>query len=199
MISVWWLWQNVKSVKRLVILCSILLWIDSVTWCKNISLTIEEQWLNYINPSWIPWLPPVIISLVINIMSEIRKITCLAIIAHVDGLPPLGDDEVWVLYIEGLMQERRNSSALAMELRLCCTNPSIYIIQTPEGLNLRCIFTCCIVKVKLSRSEVWSTALMKIRRNVRNGIRVKWRWKCGSGLRWRPPLYKHTNCLSFDH
>ena len=28
-------------------------------------------------------------------------------------------------YIEGLVQKRRNSSALAMELRLSCTNPSI--------------------------------------------------------------------------
>ena len=30
-----------------------------------------------------------------------------------------------ILYIDGLMQERRNSSALAMELRLSCTNPLI--------------------------------------------------------------------------
>ena len=30
------------------------------------------------------------------------------------------------LHIDGLVQERRNSSALAMELRLSCTNPSIY-------------------------------------------------------------------------
>ena len=29
------------------------------------------------------------------------------------------------VYIDGLVQERRNSSALAMELRLSCTNPSI--------------------------------------------------------------------------
>ena len=29
-------------------------------------------------------------------------------------------------YIDVLVQERRNSSALAMELRLSCTNPSIY-------------------------------------------------------------------------
>ena len=28
-------------------------------------------------------------------------------------------------YIEGLVQERRNSSALAMELRLSCTDPLI--------------------------------------------------------------------------
>ena len=30
------------------------------------------------------------------------------------------------LQIDGLVQERRNSSALAMELRLSCTNPSTY-------------------------------------------------------------------------
>ena len=30
------------------------------------------------------------------------------------------------IHIDGLVQERRNSSALAMELRLYCTNPSIY-------------------------------------------------------------------------
>ena len=30
------------------------------------------------------------------------------------------------LHIDGLVQEKRNSSALAMELRLPCTNPSIW-------------------------------------------------------------------------
>ena len=29
-------------------------------------------------------------------------------------------------YIDGLVQERRNSIATALELRLSCTNPSIY-------------------------------------------------------------------------
>ena len=29
-------------------------------------------------------------------------------------------------YIDGLVQERRNSIANALELRLSCTNPSIY-------------------------------------------------------------------------
>ena len=29
-------------------------------------------------------------------------------------------------YIDGLVQERRNSSALTMALRLSCTKPSIY-------------------------------------------------------------------------
>ena len=34
-------------------------------------------------------------------------------------------------YIDGLLQERRNSSALAMELHLSCSNPSIY----PHGVS----------------------------------------------------------------
>ena len=32
---------------------------------------------------------------------------------------------LYISYIDGLVQERRNSSALAMELRLSCTKPSI--------------------------------------------------------------------------
>ena len=31
--------------------------------------------------------------------------------------------------IDGLVQKRRNSSALAVELRLSCTNPSIYSLK----------------------------------------------------------------------
>ena len=33
---------------------------------------------------------------------------------------------IYSIYINGLVRKRRNSSALAMELRLSCTNPSIY-------------------------------------------------------------------------
>ena len=33
--------------------------------------------------------------------------------------------EIWHLYIDGLVQERHNSSALAMELSLSCNNPLI--------------------------------------------------------------------------
>ena len=36
---------------------------------------------------------------------------------------------VWV-NIDGLLQERRNSSALEMELRLSCTNPTICFVWT---------------------------------------------------------------------
>ena len=32
-------------------------------------------------------------------------------------------------HVDGLVQERRNSSALAMELRLSCTSPSIWYLE----------------------------------------------------------------------
>ena len=35
---------------------------------------------------------------------------------------------VYWRYIDGLMQERRNSIANTLELRLSCTNPWIYVI-----------------------------------------------------------------------
>ena len=43
-------------------------------------------------------------------------------------------------YIDGLVQERRNSSALAMELCLSCTNPSIwdYVHHTLSWCQLCC-------------------------------------------------------------
>ena len=41
--------------------------------------------------------------------------------------------QVPVPHIDGLVQERHNSSALAMELRLSCINPSTYDSQTFES------------------------------------------------------------------
>ena len=37
---------------------------------------------------------------------------------------------VFTQRFDGLVQERRNSSALAMELCLSCTNPSIYQLES---------------------------------------------------------------------
>ena len=50
-------------------------------------------------------------------------------------------------HIDGLAQERRNSSALAMELRLSCTKPSIY------GLRRRVMTTphCTMINVALTK------------------------------------------------
>ena len=40
-----------------------------------------------------------------------------------------------ILHFDGLVQERRNSSALAMELRLSCTNPAIYYVDAVRSLR----------------------------------------------------------------
>ena len=42
-----------------------------------------------------------------------------------------------VVNIDGLVQERRNSSALAMELRLSCINPSIFCNEFDKNLLLK--------------------------------------------------------------
>ena len=44
-------------------------------------------------------------------------------------------------YLNELMQERRNSSALAMELRLSCTNPSICCPRDKVGMFV--YIHCC--------------------------------------------------------
>ena len=46
----------------------------------------------------------------------------------------IGQSDQWY-YIDELVQERCNSSALAMELRLSCTNPLIYTVKLVEGVN----------------------------------------------------------------
>ena len=53
---------------------------------------------------------------------EIKDDYCLLNVCHCGSQP--------LLNIDGLVQERRNSSALAMELCLSCTNPSIYDTRT---------------------------------------------------------------------
>ena len=44
-------------------------------------------------------------------------------------------------YIDGLVQKRRNSSALAMELCLSCTNQSIYIPLPTSTKELKFVFS----------------------------------------------------------
>ena len=75
---------------------------------------------------------------------------------------------VWLLltYIDGLMQERRNSSVLAMELRLACINPSIkdipqthlqlksYEILFDQSLFLHCPI---ILIILLYSEQNWET------------------------------------------
>ena len=54
-----------------------------------------------------------------------------------DGITPGRD-----VYIDGLVQERRNSSALAIELRLSCTNLSTWCHDTPHGLFCQMLGGC---------------------------------------------------------
>ena len=55
--------------------------------------------------------------------------------------------ENWqLLYIDGLVQERHNSSALAIELRLSCTNPSIWLITL--GRNSWDILHVCLASTR---------------------------------------------------
>ena len=55
----------------------------------------------------------------------------------------------WGEDVNGLVQERRNSSALAMELRLSCTNPSNYGMSSVSVMHLlQLLFLkvlCCFV------------------------------------------------------
>ena len=50
------------------------------------------------------------------------------------------------VYIDGLVQERRNSIANTLELRLSCTSPSIYIYML-------CVYTHTAVLFQLSREN----------------------------------------------
>ena len=54
---------------------------------------------------------------------------------------------IW--YIDGLVQEGRNSIANAPELRLSCTNPSIYCLILGLGLSIG------EVKGEYTRDESW--------------------------------------------
>ena len=73
--------------------------------------------------------------------------------------------------IDGLVQKRRNSSVLAMELRFFCTNPSIYATQTCcqswpqdswEGYG-RIIIPCyCVAKISLTYTKKLQVNLQPI-------------------------------------
>ena len=52
------------------------------------------------------------------------------------------------LYIYGLVLERRNSSALALELRLSCTNPLIYSLAS-FGQEFCFAACCCSLQKKI--------------------------------------------------
>ena len=56
------------------------------------------------------------------------------------------------VHIDGLVQERRNSSALAMELCLSCINPSIW--HTVSNVNTRCFCVYYVVYFQISSISV---------------------------------------------
>ena len=60
-------------------------------------------------------------------LSLLQEVFCKPVKVRVTHVP----------HIDVLVQERRNSSALAMELRLSCTNPLIYNIFFPK--NIACL------------------------------------------------------------
>ena len=53
------------------------------------------------------------------------------------------------------MQERRNSSALAMELRLSCINPLIYTYAHYAGLNIQDVLRSLPLKSIVDPANNW--------------------------------------------
>ena len=74
-------------------------------------------------------------------------------------LTPTAKEKGRCLHTDGLMQERRNSSALAMELRLSCINPYIIIISSSctviivrihdHMLDTHCVQRICIFAIHI--------------------------------------------------
>ena len=65
---------------------------------------------------------------------------------------------IYPYYINGLVQERRNSSALALELRLSCTNPSIYSEFTAEGERRVCSISKDVVHNDMGKIKSYSVS-----------------------------------------
>ena len=53
------------------------------------------------------------------------------------------------LHIDGSVQERRNASASAMELRLSCTNPSIYSLETFKSHHINHTSAWVVLNIRL--------------------------------------------------
>ena len=63
---------------------------------------------------------------VIGMLLSVRLFLCSLLLSSHCFRPFLISNHLHCLHSYGLMQERRNCSALAMESRLSCTNPSIF-------------------------------------------------------------------------
>ena len=71
---------------------------------------------------------------------------------------------------DGLVQERRNSSVLAMEFRFCCTNPSMWyreIVMTLSDLQGSCwaLQTVTVPGHSLNQ-EIWPGPWFNINKNI---------------------------------
>ena len=116
--TIWWnRWVNIGSGNGYMPWCH-----QAITW------TNVDLYKILMRPSGIN--PRVMFSLIINI--AIPKL-CLKLI-HLKSQPHLWDGPMsWISlasgteYTNGLVQERRNSIANALELRLSCTSPWIYV------------------------------------------------------------------------
>ena len=89
-----------------------------------------------------------------------------------------------MIYINGLVKERRNSSALAMELRLSCTKPSIYTYVS-ELSQLWCLVACS------ATSHMQPFSMKKMHSNMsakwqlfRSGFNVLWYGFCGTCFKY---------------
>ena len=83
-------------------------------------------------------------------------------------------------YIDGLVQERRNSSVLAMELRLSCTNPSI---SANEYSPVIYAVGCLSIILEIFFMSLWSVVY-----HVWNSLMI---------LMWLKLLCIHLGTLSF--
>ena len=95
-----------------------------------------------------------------HLFDLMQNVTITQIIVH--GWTSVQDSERDLLvthsdgcYIDGLVQERRNSSALAMELCLSCTNASTYsgtnvVISVPNWRKI-CVPNCKTICVTICR------------------------------------------------
>ena len=80
-----------------------------------------------------------------------------------------------ICHIDGLVQERHNSIANALELRLSCTNPSIwYTASSLLTFNLKAYHVCAIRKTSptVRLRHIYLPAFLRLYSD-------HWRWKMG--------------------
>ena len=64
-------------------------------------------------------------------------------------------NNLWNNHIDGVVQERRNSSVLAIKLSLSCTNPSIYTLHLYDwGILMQQIYKYIFVASKLDDGAI---------------------------------------------